>query len=754
MRASPKDETGPRPTLVEDRRRSLDDRRVAEDHLRLFIDTTPALLHSALPDGNLDFFNKRWLQYLGLPLDDIRGWRWTNTIHPEDVEEFVHKWRSSLATGKPFEAEARVRRADGEYRAFLHRKVPLRNDQGSITKWYGSSVDIEERKRSEEELRRSEFYLAEGERLAHSGSWAFNPSGFFDHWSQELFQIYGLDPAQGAPTLEDNLRLVHPYDREFMARTMDNMLAEASGCDVKKRIVRPDGELRHIRFVGVPVVEHGILKRIIGTAVDITEQEQMTQKLRRREAYLAEAQRLSHTGSFGWNVSSGELFWSEESFRIFGYDHRATKPTVELALQRVHPDDRPHVQEVIDRASNDGENFDIKYRLRMPDGVVKHLEVIAHAMKDDLGNAEFVGAVTDITEQHEARAALESAIEEIKTLKDQLYKENLALKEEIDQTSMFEEIIGSSAALRRVLVHVSKVAPTDSTVLITGETGTGKELVARAIHRRSRRATHAFVSVNCAAIAPSLIASELFGYEKGAFTGAGQRHLGRFELADRGTLLLDEIGELPADTQVTLLRVLQERAFERVGGGQPIAVNVRVLAATNRDLQAAVEAGTFRRDLYYRLNVFPIHVPPLRDRVEDIPLLVEYLIERFASKTGKKIRSIKKATLELFRAYDWPGNIRELQNVIERAVILCDGDTLTVDETWLKRESPQPSSQRRRLGRPDLNEEKQAIELALKECGGRVSGPLGAAAKLGVPRSTLESKIKSLGINKHGFTSE
>jgi len=441
MRASPKDETGPRPTLVEDRRRSLDDRRVAEDHLRLFIDTTPALLHSALPDGNLDFFNKRWLQYLGLPLDDIRGWRWTNTIHPEDVEEFVHKWRSSLATGKPFEAEARVRRADGEYRAFLHRKVPLRNDQGSITKWYGSSVDIEERKRSEEELRRSEFYLAEGERLAHSGSWAFNPSGFFDHWSQELFQIYGLDPAQGAPTLEDNLRLVHPYDREFMARTMDNMLAEASGCDVKKRIVRPDGELRHIRFVGVPVVEHGILKRIIGTAVDITEQEQMTQKLRRREAYLAEAQRLSHTGSFGWNVSSGELFWSEESFRIFGYDHRATKPTVELALQRVHPDDRPHVQEVIDRASNDGENFDIKYRLRMPDGVVKHLEVIAHAMKDDLGNAEFVGAVTDITEQHEARAALESAIEEIKTLKDQLYKENLALKEEIDH-----RLFGSAAA--------------------------------------------------------------------------------------------------------------------------------------------------------------------------------------------------------------------------------------------------------------------------------------------------------------------
>jgi len=750
MQASPKDEAGPRPTLVDDRRRNIDNRRAAQDHLRLFIDTTPALLHSGLPDGYLDFFNKRWLEYLGLSLDHICGWRWTNTIHPNDVEEFVQKWRSSLATGEPFEAEARVRRADGEYRAFLHRKVPLRNDQGRITKWYGSSIDIEDRKRAEEELRRSEFYLGEGERLAHSGSWAFNPSGFFDHWSPELFRIYGLDPAEGAPTLERYLASVHPEDREFMACTIERMLAESIGCDVKKRIVRTDGELRYIRCVGVPVFDNKSLKEIVGTAMDVTEEEHLTQELRRRQEYLAEAQRLSHTGSFGWNVSNGDIVWSDETFRLFEFD-RSAKPTLGKILRLVHPDDRARVQEVIDRASSDGTNFEIKYRLLMPDGAVKHLQVVAHALTDESGKIEFVGAVTDITEQHKARAALESAFEEIKTLKDQLYKENLALKEEIDQTSMFEEIIGSSPALRRVLVHVSKVAPTDSTVLITGETGTGKELVARAIHRRSRRATHAFVSVNCAAIAPSLIASELFGYEKGAFTGASQRHLGRFELADRGTLFLDEIGELPADTQVTLLRVLQERAFERVGGGQPIAINVRVLAATNRDLQAAVEAGTFRRDLYYRLNVFPIHVPPLRDRVEDIPLLVEYLTQRFASKTGKKIRSIKKATLELFQTYDWPGNIRELQNVIERAVILCDGDTLTVDETWLKRESPRPGSFAHRLGRPDVDEEKRAIKIALRECGGRVSGPLGAAAKLGVPRSTLESKIKSLGINKHSF---
>jgi transcriptional regulator with GAF, ATPase, and Fis domain len=290
-------------------------------------------------------------------------------------------------------------------------------------------------------------------------------------------------------------------------------------------------------------------------------------------------------------------------------------------------------------------------------------------------------------------------------------------------------------------------------VLITGETGTGKELVALAIHKRSNRARQAFISVNCAAIPPSLVASELFGSEKGAFTGATEQRLGRFELADGGTIFLDEIGDLPPETQIALLRVLQERTFERVGGSQPIPVDVRVLAATNRDLHAAVEAGTFRQDLFYRLNVFPIHVPPLRDRLEDIPLLVEYFAEQYAKKAGKKIESIKRKTLELLQAYDWPGNIRELQNVIERAVILCDGDTLVVDETWLQYESPRPSVATRGLGRLDENQERELIESALKETRGRVSGPGGSAAKLGIPRSTLESRIRSLGIDKQRFRS-
>jgi formate hydrogenlyase transcriptional activator len=316
---------------------------------------------------------------------------------------------------------------------------------------------------------------------------------------------------------------------------------------------------------------------------------------------------------------------------------------------------------------------------------------------------------------------------------------------------MFEEIVGSSPALRKVLTQVAKVARTDSTVLISGETGTGKELIARAIHKRSKRSTRVFIAVNCAAIPQSLIASELFGHEKGAFTGALQRRSGRFEAADTGTIFLDEIGELPVETQIALLRVLQEREFERIGSTEPLKVDVRVVAATNRDLGRAVEAGTFRQDLFYRLNVFPIRIPPLRERVDDIPLLVEYLIDRYAKKAARKFRAISKKTLELFKTYDWPGNIRELQNVIERAVVLCEGDTFSIDETWLKRTSRRPTGREILLVATVAAHEKELIEAALAKSKGRIAGPSGAASKLGIPRQTLESKIRSFGIDKNRF---
>jgi len=1100
---------------------------------QLLVDSIPALIHTARPDGYLDYFNKPWLAYLGVTLDKVAGWNWTVYVHPEDVEGIVAKWRSCLATGEIFEYETRVLRANGEYRWMFHRKVPLRDANGNIVKWYGSSLDIDERKTAEEQLRRnakelqrSEFYLAEGQRLAHMGSWAFDPDGFY-YWSPELFRMHGLDPASKPPSVQEYLDRVHQHDRESMADLFKGILAKASPFDATKRIVRPNGEVRYIRCVGVPVVENQCLRKyvgsaidvtehelltqelrrreaylteaqrlshtgswawdvrtdalfwseeifriygyspqetgptweqllqrvhpkdrsqveqrakmeatgnewidsygdfrivlpdgtikylhsvahpvtqsgkvteVIGTVMDVTEQELLTQELRRREAYLAEAQKLSHTGSFGWKPETGEIVWSDETYRIFGYD-RSVKPTIDSLAQRVHSEDRADVKEVVNRAFAGATDFEHSYRLLLPDGRVKHVHALAHVLQDASGNREFVGAVTDITQQRHAEAVirererelqenqakLEEAqrvahvgywewdlttdhmtwsdetyriygleaqerpmdlatiresihpedrefvfrkaaaaiqgeahadvehrivrpsgevrvvhsqgdlkrdaagrpwqmfgtaqditdrkraedkireqesefrqmldftpqlvsvfgpgrerlyanrmmldylgigldewlqrspaththpddservkacwlrasesgsaydvemrvrkhdgsyrwhlarynpvhddkgqimrwyvagtdIEDRKQAEDRVRQENVALREEIDKASMFEEIVGTSPALKSVLSRISKVAPTDSTVLITGETGTGKELVARAIHRRSDRASRPFVSVNCAAIPRDLIASELFGHEKGAFTGATQQRLGRFELANGGTIFLDEVGELPAETQIALLRVLQEREFERVGGNRRIRADVRVIAATNRDLLAAISAGSFRSDLFYRLHVFPIEMPSLRERRADIPLLVEYFIDRYARKAGKNIKRVHKKTLELLQSYPWPGNIRELQNVIERSVILCETEIFSIDENWLPQQRPltEPKNQME-LPRSLLAQEKEMIEAALQESHGRIFGPTGAAVKLGIPRSTLESKIRSLKINKNRY---
>jgi transcriptional regulator with PAS, ATPase and Fis domain len=467
------------------------------------------------------------------------------------------------------------------------------------------------------------------------------------------------------------------------------------------------------------------------------------ESLTRSEAYLAGAQTLSHTGSFGWDISTGEQFWSEETYRIFDYD-RTVSPTLQLALNRVHPEDLQLVQQVTSGAAHDGRDVDVEHRLLMPHGTVKTIRVLGHTSQGRDGTPIFLGAVTDIS-------LVKNAFEEIRTLRDQLYKENLALREEIDITRMFEEIVGSSAALQSVLAKVAKVAPADSTVLVTGETGTGKELIARAIHKRSNRSTRAFVSVNCAAIPRDLVASELFGHEKGAFTGATQRRLGRFESADGGTIFLDEVGELPLETQISLLRVLQEREFHRVGSNQSLRIDVRVVAATNRNLEAAIAASAFREDLFYRLNVFPIEVPPLRQRKEDIPLLVEYFVDRYASKSGKKITGIDKRSMGLLQSYSWPGNIRELQNVIERSVIVCETANLSVDESWLGHGARSGVSPVQPLSEKLASQEKELIEAALAESDGRVSGPRGAAARLGIPQSTLDSKIKALKINKHRF---
>ncbi len=846
-------------------------RRDQTSDLQLLVDSAPSLIHTGRPDGHLDFFNQTWLRYVGRPLEDLQGWKWTAYIHPEDVEGIVEKWRACLASGDPFLYEARVLRADGEYRWMLHHKVAARDGYGQIVKWHGSSIDIEDRKRAEvqlrrsaQELQRSEFYLAEGQRLAHMGSWALDPAGF-DYWSPELYRMHGLDPDRKPPTVQEYLDCVHPQDRESVAHLINGLSAKASSFDETKRVVRPNGEVRYIRCVGAPVVENESLSKYVGSAIDVTEQELATQELRRREAYLAEAQRLSHTGSFGWRPDDGEIIWSEETYRIFEYDN-TLEPTISSVLQRLHPEDRAVAQEALDRALQIGADFEHEFRLLLPDGRVKYVQAFHHRVQNASGDREFIGAVTDITERKiaegkireqemEVRQILDLApqlvsvygpnrerlyanrvmldylvcsleewrqrskfgeslhpdereraighfdlavssgagfelelrlrkgdrsyrwflarcnpvgddqgqikrwyvaltdIDERKRAEQKLQQENVALREEIDKASMFEEIVGTSRPLKTVLSRIAKVGPTDSTVLITGETGTGKELIARAVHKRSQRSGRAFISVNCAALPPTLVSSELFGHEKGAFTGATQRRIGRFEMADGGTIFLDEVAELLPDTQAALLRVLQEREFERVGGGQPIQVDVRVIAATNRDLNAAVANGSFRQDLLYRLNVFPIDVPPLRERKDDLLMLVNYFVQRYANRAGRNIRSIDQKTLDLLQSYDWPGNIRELQNIIERSIILSSTDVFSVDELWLSKSTPPKASRAETspASHVEPRSEREIIEAALAETRGRVSGPSGAAAMLGMPSSTLEDRIKALKIDKRRF---
>jgi PAS domain S-box-containing protein len=403
-----------------------------------------------------------------------------------------------------------------------------------------------------------------------------------------------------------------------------------------------------------------------------------------------------------------------------------------------HPEDSERLRDERGASLSRGVPFEYERRVRRRDGQYRWLLVQYNPLRNEGGEIiRWYATGTDIDDRKQAE--------------ERTQQENIALREQIDQVFMFEEIVGSSPALKTVISNIVKVAPTDSTVLITGETGTGKELVARAIHKSSQRAGQPFITVNCASIPSSLIASELFGHEKGAFTGALQRRQGRFELANSGTIFLDEIGELPAETQIALLRVLQERRFERVGGSRVIPTDVRIIAATNRDLAAAIGSGTFRADLFYRLNVFPIDVPPIRRRKEDIPMLVEYFVKRYAEKAGKQIRKIDKNTLKLCQSYHWPGNIRELQNIVERSVILCTGDTLWIDEAWLSNQDAPRAKSSGPLTENVLSFEKGLIEAALAESNGKVAGPGGAAAKLGIPRSTLDLKIKQLNIKKNNL---
>jgi formate hydrogenlyase transcriptional activator len=566
--------------------------------------------------------------------------------------------------------------------------------------------------------------------------WTSFPDGSKEYLNKRWYEYTGLTQEQGKGW--GWKVVVHPDDLDRLIREWLALLNDPKPGELETRIRRFDGEYRWFLIRVLPEFDNeGNVVRWLGSDTDIEDRKRAETKLLKDERELRRiTDAIPHT-IVVLDPKGNALYANQEMLDYTGLTMQDVLAS-DFRARTFHPEDLERVGEEREVGFARGLPFEIEVRVLRKDGQYHWLLLRYNPLRDEEERlVRWYATGTDIDDRKRAE--------------DRTRNENVALREDIVRSSMFEEIVGSSEPLRRVLVQVSKVAPTDSTVLVLGETGTGKELIARAIHNRSKRSNRAFIRVNCAAIPSSLIASELFGHERGSFTGATQRRLGRFESADGGTIFLDEVGDLPPETQIALLRVLQEREFERVGGSQTISVDVRVIAATNRDLTSAVAEGTFRQDLFYRLNVLPIRLPALRERITDISLLVGYLIDRYAQKAGKKIRNIDKKTMELFHAYDWPGNIRELQNVVERAVILSEGEIFFVDESWLARATPKLAAASVPLVTDLAEREKATIENALREAEGLVSGPTGAAAKLGVPRQTLESKIRKLGIKRHSF---
>ena len=564
-------------------------------------------------------------------------------------------------------------------------------------------------------------------------AWRSQPNGSAEFWNKRWYDYTRLSTESSCGLGWQTA--IHPEDLDEFAERWRSDLASGQAGEVEVRLRRFDGDYRwHLLRYEPTRDAGGDVAYWNGIAIDVEERKRVEQKLRQDEQQFRTITNL---------IPQYITVLAPDGMVL--YVNQVALERLDIRMEDVqkkdsfwvpfHPDDVERVREERREGLSREIPFELEVRIRLRNGQYRWHFVQYNPERDEQGRViRWYATATDIDDRKKAEEGLRN--------------ENLVLREDLDRFSMFDDIIGSSQSMREVLQQVAKVAPSDSTVLILGETGTGKEMIARALHRRSHRSARVFVRVNCAAIPQSLIASELFGHEKGAFTGALQRRVGRFEAAQGGTLFLDEVGDLPMETQIALLRVLQERELERVGSNHPISVDVRLIAATNRDLRAAIAAGTFREDLFYRLHVFPIALPPLRERAEDVPVLVEYFVGQYAQKTAKTIRHIAKQSLDRMKAYRWPGNIRELQNVVERAMILTDTDTFAVDESWLKCEL---ASSNRQKGLSALAErEVEVIEAALAESHGRISGAAGAAAKLGIPRQTLESKIKQLGIERHG----
>ncbi len=705
----------------------------SETKYRSLLELSPVAIYLVDPTGQFISANQAGLELLGCTAFELQDMPIGATYSPDELARIKTPIEAMGAGLTRFE------------RAFLRRDGVTLTVEVSLSPMLpgGRQVvvrDITDRKRAEDALKEQARQLQQVIDVAPVHMFIWEADANVSYGNRASLQFFGPIPPKAPMEFLD--QVTYPDDAGALKKGIKEAFASQEAFEMEVRMRRQDGEYRWFRYQLNPLRnEHGQIMRWCGTRIDIDEQKRAVAQAQKEylelREHFDELQQIMDVVPLHLYLvqPDGTAIQSNRAVQEF-WGPLGTLGPKEFLNQFAHPDDIEKLWAGFQKAAQTGQEFQMEARLRGLTGDYRWFLEHMTPIRDANGRVlRWCGTHIDIDDQKRAE--------------ERTQRENLVLREEIDKASMFEEIVGTSPALQSVLVRVAKVAPSDTTVLINGETGTGKELIARAIHKRSQRASRPFVSVNCAAIPRDLIASELFGHEKGAFTGALQRRLGRFELAEGGTIFLDEIGELNAETQVALLRVLQEREFDRVGGTRPIRADVRVITATHRDLPAEVAAGTFRSDLYYRINVFPVNVPALRERRDDIRLLVEYFIDRYATKAGKRITRIEKKSLAYLQSYAWPGNIRELQNVIERSVILCDSDEFSVDESWLtlKPAAVQPL-------REDLvDQEKKRIEAALAEAGGRVSGPSGAAAKLGIPASTLDSKIKSLHIDKRRFQS-
>ena len=724
-----------------------------EERYRSYIEVTGQLAWTTNPRGEVAGDIPAWRKFTGQSEDDVQGTGWSKAVHPEDIRHTLETWKKAVTTKSAYEVEYRIRRYDGVYRHFLVRGVPVFRKDGSLREWVGTCIDITERNIIEAAMKENDQRLNRAQEIAHLGSWEMDLQTGRIIWSDETYRIFGVPPQEVEPTYETFLGVVHPDDRAAVDSAFTSSVHEDRNTyEIEHRVVRKStGEVRTVR----ERCEHirdasGRIIRSVGMVHDVTEHKKAEEKIE----HLASFPELNPNPVIETDLQGQVIYCNEATTKMLEKLNLSTDD-VRLLL--------PHdLTEVINQQEQEQEQEqDGRYAVREIEVngrtfiesiiVPAHLKVVRIYAQDITLRKQAETALKKAHDELETMVAertveLSTALAEIGDMKDRLEAENIYFRDERKMKHQFDNIIGESDGLKYVLYRAQQVVPANTTVLILGETGTGKELVAAAIHSMSPRKERPLITVNCAALPANLIESELFGREKGAFTGADTRRMGRFEVANGSTICLDEIGELPLELQIKLLRVIQHNEFERLGSSQTMKVDVRIVATTNRDLEKEVLAGRFRQDLYYRLNVFPITVPPLRQRKDDIPLMVQAFIDRYSRKMGKHIKTISKDTMATLQDYSWPGNVRELESIIERAVILCPGPVFHLADQ-LDCSSPAYTTAARTMEETERNQ----ILKILSETRWRIEGKDGAAAILGLNASTLRARMHKLGVLRPRF---